>query len=215
MAKDNQQGGKPPEKPSSGAKAAVSRANKRAEEAMERLGRAVKKRASDKKVMKKVAHHAGQVATTVSVASTLSYASGRYGDKMQVGGYNPRLPLGIVVTAGGLIAEAATGGHTAAEYATAVGLGTLTSYSCERSYKAGVAAATKAATAQPQPGAAAQPGAAPDALLQELKATPEAKTAGAQRGGRPKRRIEPHPNRPDVPPHLAHLLRRRANNRTA
>lgn len=214
MAKDNQQGGKSPEKPSSGAKAAVSRANKRAEEAMDRLGRALKKRAGDKKVMKKVAHHAGQVATTVSVASTLSYASGRYGNKMQVGGYDPRLPLGIVVTAGGLIAEAATGGHTAAEYATAVGLGTLTSYSCERSYKAGVAAANKSATAQPQP--QPQPGAAaPDALLQELKATPEAKTAGAQRGGRPKRRIEPHPNRPDVPPHLAHLLRRRANNRAA
>lgn len=208
MAKDNQQGGKP-DKPSSGAKAAVSRANKRAEEAMDRLGRAMKKRAGDKKAMKKVAHHAGQVATTVSVASTLSYASGRYGDKMQVAGYDPRLSLGIVVTAGGLIAEAATGGHAGAEYVTAVGLGSLTSYSCEKSYKAGVAAANKAA-AQPQP--QPQPGAAaPEALLQELKATPEANTAGAQRGGRPKRRIEPHPNRPDVPPHLEHLLRRRAN----
>lgn len=204
MAKDTQVG-KPAEKSSSGAKAAVSRANKRADEAMNRLGHALKKRAGDKKLMKQVGHHAAQAATTVTVGTSLSYAEGRYGtEKMSVAGADYRLIGGIVVTAGGLIAEAVSNGHPAAGYATAAGLGSLMSYGCGKARDAGQKARTSAGT---QPGATVAPPA--DALLNELKATPEAKAAGANRGGRrPKRRIEPHPNAPEVPPHLAHLLRR-------
>lgn len=188
--------------------AAVTRANNRAEVAMDRLKNVLKKRKGDKVLLKTVGHHGAQAATVVGTASAASYMEGRYGsDKLKVAGYDVRAPFGVLLTAGGLATEALTGGHPAASYVTAVGVGTMTSYSCSMAFQAGQKAAQKAGVRPGAVQAIAVPAGSETQLLQELQATPESKAAGARGGRRPKRRIEPDQRSPQMPPHLARILR--------
>ena len=148
------------------------------------------------KQLVRTAHSAGQHATTLTVASTLSYTEG-------------------ATLVGGLIAEG-MGHETAGGYAQAFGAGAVLSDVCSSARDAGVRMRAenqaKAQKAEAQPAAEAPKA---DPLLEKMQATPAetpAAAAGVRRGPpqqqrRAKHRVEPDRRAPTVPPHLAHLLR--------
>lgn len=200
--------------------AAASRWRKKAEEAEEgRKRQALKGRVAKKHLMA-TAHHGGQAATTLAVATASSYAEGRYGrEKMEVAGYDARKPVGVALMLLGLGMEGFSKEHsgtgTAGGYVTAAGLGAVTAATCSASLRAGEKARAEAEKGKPAAGATAPKG-NEAALLDELRATPE-KPGPAQgdRRGRQKRRIDPDHRNPEMPPHLRQMLERRARARRA
>lgn len=183
---------------------------------LQERGKALKAGAKKhEKQLIRTAHHAGQHATTISTAASLSYMEGYYGrDKMNPGGVNVRRWVGGATLIGGLVAEG-MGYDTAGGYAQAVGAGAVLSDVCSSAQSAGIQRRSEN-QAKAQGASATPPGDPKSELLNKLETTPPAdppgKTEGVRRAPpqqqrRAKHRVEPDRRAPTVPPHLAHLLR--------
>lgn len=208
------------------ANAAATRWRKKAEEVGDKNKRLAARTRADRRHLKRVAHHGGQAATTLVVANASSYAEGRWGrEKMELGGYDMRKPVGAGLMLVGLAMEGlskeSSGSEAAGGYLTGAGLGVLTASTCSDSLRAGQRARSESDAKKPAADkASAPPSKAPGneaALLEELRATPEkAGTAQGDRRGRQKRRIQPDHGAREMPPHLrAMLARKKAHSRAA